>query len=78
MRHAKVGRAYSFRIKLLGECTTLDGKRYVNEAIGVVIERTTDKVRSSRGTRLIFEILPFLPDLARAIPTLCESTWMSS
>ncbi|ORX36457.1 armadillo-type protein [Kockovaella imperatae] len=45
-------------IKVLGECITLDGKRQVNDAIGVVIERTGEK------------ILPFLPDLARSIPTL--------
>jgi len=32
------------RIKLLGEASTLNGKRYVNDAIGVVIERTGDKV----------------------------------
>jgi hypothetical protein len=31
-------------IKLLGEASTLDGKRYVNDAIGVVIERSGEKV----------------------------------
>lgn len=45
-------------VKLLGEATTLDGKRYVNDAIGVVIERVEDK------------ILPYLPTLAQAIPGL--------
>lgn len=45
-------------IKLLGEATTLDGKRYVNDSLGVVIERVEDK------------ILPYLPTLAQSIPTL--------
>ena len=47
-------------ILLLGEASTLDGKRYVLDAIGVVIERTNDR------------IMPFLPTLAQAIPSLCE------
>ncbi|WRT65380.1 uncharacterized protein IL334_002323 [Kwoniella shivajii] len=46
------------RIKLLGEAATLDGKRYVNDAIGVIIERVGD------------QILPFLPTLAQSIPLL--------
>jgi hypothetical protein len=29
---------------LIGEASTLDGKRYVNDTIGVVIERVGDKV----------------------------------
>nr|XP_031857373.1 uncharacterized protein CI109_007237 [Kwoniella shandongensis]KAA5524445.1 hypothetical protein CI109_007237 [Kwoniella shandongensis] len=45
-------------IKLIGESNTLDGKRYVNDTIGVVIERVGDK------------ILPFLPTLAQAVPGL--------
>ncbi|WOO78855.1 Importin-11 [Vanrija pseudolonga] len=45
-------------IKLLGEATTLDGKRYVNDTIGVIIERVEDKM------------MPYLPTLAQAIPGL--------
>jgi hypothetical protein len=45
-------------ITLLGEASTLSGKKFVNDAIGVVIERVGDK------------ILPFLPTLAQAIPAL--------
>ncbi|GFZ42911.1 hypothetical protein JCM24511_00629 [Saitozyma sp. JCM 24511] len=45
-------------IKLIGEASTLDGKRYVNDTIGVVIERVGDK------------IMPFLPTLAQSIPSL--------
>ncbi|WVN87256.1 uncharacterized protein L203_102433 [Cryptococcus depauperatus CBS 7841] len=37
---------------------TLTGKRYVNDSIGVVIERVGNKV------------LPFLPDLAQSVPNL--------
>ncbi|KAK4688100.1 importin-11, partial [Tremellales sp. Uapishka_1] len=48
-------------IKLLGEATTLDGKRYVNDTIGVLIERVGDK------------IMPYLPTLAQAIPGLWQS-----
>lgn len=48
------------RIKLIGEASTLDGKRYVNDAIGVVIERVQGK------------IMPYLPTLAQSIPGLCE------
>jgi hypothetical protein len=33
-------------IKLLGAACTLDGKRYVNDAIGVVIERVGHHVRT--------------------------------
>nr|XP_019050076.1 hypothetical protein I302_00497 [Kwoniella bestiolae CBS 10118]OCF29006.1 hypothetical protein I302_00497 [Kwoniella bestiolae CBS 10118] len=47
--------------KLLGEAATLDGKRYVNDAIGVVIERVGD------------QILPFLPRLAQSVPVLWHS-----
>lgn len=52
-------------IKLLGECSTLGGKRFVNETIGVIIERVGDK------------IMPYLPSLAQAIPGLCELRKMS-
>ncbi|XAO26843.1 hypothetical protein I312_105684 [Cryptococcus bacillisporus CA1280] len=45
-------------IKLLGEASTLDGKRYVNDTIGVVIERVGDK------------IMPYLPTLAQSVPAL--------
>ncbi|WVQ83491.1 hypothetical protein IAT38_005632 [Cryptococcus sp. DSM 104549] len=45
-------------LKLLGECNTLDGKRHVNDTIGVVIERVGDK------------IMPYLPTLAQSVPTL--------
>lgn len=45
-------------INLIGEASTLDGKRYVNDTIGVVIERTQE------------QILPFLPTLAQSIPSL--------
>ncbi|WVQ77454.1 hypothetical protein IAR50_007140 [Cryptococcus sp. DSM 104548] len=48
-------------IKLLGEACTLDGKKYVNEAIGVVIERVGDKM------------LPYLPSVAQSIPVLWSS-----
>ncbi|OCF78224.1 hypothetical protein I204_00161 [Kwoniella mangroviensis CBS 8886] len=47
--------------KLLGEAATLDGKRYVNDAIGVVIERVGD------------QILPYLPKLAQSVPVLWHS-----
>ncbi|GMK54406.1 hypothetical protein CspeluHIS016_0109920 [Cutaneotrichosporon spelunceum] len=47
-------------IKLLGEASTLDGKRYVNDSLGVIIERVEDK------------ILPFLPSIAQAIPGLWQ------
>ncbi|WVQ62887.1 uncharacterized protein L199_001036 [Kwoniella botswanensis] len=40
---------------------TLDGKRYVNDAIGVVIERVGD------------QILPYLPKLAQSVPGLWHS-----
>ncbi|WWD08730.1 hypothetical protein V865_006843 [Kwoniella europaea PYCC6329] len=40
---------------------TLDGKRYVNDAIGVVIERVGD------------QILPYLPKLAQSVPVLWHS-----
>lgn len=50
----------TIRIKLIGEASTLDGKRYVNDAIGVVIERVQGK------------IMPYLPTLAQSIPGLCE------
>lgn len=33
-------------IKLLAEATTLEGKRYVGDTIGVIIERVEDKVSS--------------------------------
>jgi hypothetical protein len=33
------------RIALLGECETLPGKRIVNEAISVTIDRCGEKVR---------------------------------
>ncbi|OCF32339.1 hypothetical protein I316_06007 [Kwoniella heveanensis BCC8398] len=49
-------------IKLLGETATLDGKRYVNDTIGVVIERVGDK------------IMPYLPTLAQAVPGLCDAS----
>lgn len=63
-------------VRLLGEASTLDGKRYVNDAIGVVIERVGDKVRScfersADKADLLSQILPFLPTLARSIPALC-------
>ncbi|ORY25236.1 armadillo-type protein [Naematelia encephala] len=45
-------------IQLIGECHTLRGKRFVNQAMGVVIERTQD------------DMLPFLPSLAQSIPIL--------
>ncbi|WVO24261.1 uncharacterized protein IAS62_005625 [Cryptococcus decagattii] len=45
-------------IKLLGEASTLDGKKYVNDTIGVVIERVGDK------------IMPYLPTLAQSVPAL--------
>ncbi|ODN87082.1 hypothetical protein L198_07084 [Cryptococcus wingfieldii CBS 7118] len=48
-------------VKLLGEASTLDGKKYVNEAIGVVIERVGDKM------------LPYLPSVAQSIPVLWSS-----
>lgn len=47
-------------IKLLGEATTLDGKRYVNDSLGVIIERVEDK------------ILPYLPTVAQSIPGLWQ------
>lgn len=64
------------RIKLLGEARTLSGKRYVNDAIGVVIERTGERVGSEADGRKsaeidLLQILPFLPILAQAIPDLC-------
>lgn len=31
-------------VKLLGEAETLSGKRYVNDTLGVIIERVDDKV----------------------------------
>ncbi|WWC68913.1 uncharacterized protein I206_102849 [Kwoniella pini CBS 10737] len=52
----------TFRTKLLGEAATLDGKRYVNETIGVVIERVGD------------HILPFLPKLAQSVPVLWHNS----
>ena len=55
------------RIKLVGEASTLTGKRYVSETIVVIIDRTGE------------HIMPYLPTLARAIPGLCElmrnETW---
>ncbi|OWZ26235.1 hypothetical protein C361_07067 [Cryptococcus neoformans Tu259-1] len=45
-------------IKLLGEASTLDGKRYVNDTVGVIIERVGDK------------IMPYLPTLAQSVPAL--------
>nr|XP_018264314.1 uncharacterized protein I303_02479 [Kwoniella dejecticola CBS 10117]OBR86472.1 hypothetical protein I303_02479 [Kwoniella dejecticola CBS 10117] len=48
--------------KLLGEAATLDGKRYVNETIGVIIERVGD------------HISPFLPKLAQSVPVLWHSS----
>ncbi|ODO04862.1 hypothetical protein I350_05472 [Cryptococcus amylolentus CBS 6273] len=48
-------------VKLLGEASTLDGKKYVNEAIGVVIERVGDKM------------MPYLPSVAQSIPVLWSS-----
>ncbi|WWC59902.1 uncharacterized protein I303_102464 [Kwoniella dejecticola CBS 10117] len=50
------------RTKLLGEAATLDGKRYVNETIGVIIERVGD------------HISPFLPKLAQSVPVLWHSS----
>ncbi|KAL7423456.1 hypothetical protein Q5752_001036 [Cryptotrichosporon argae] len=47
--------------KLLGEANTLNGKRYVNGALSVVIERAGD------------HILPYLPALAHSIPALWHS-----
>lgn len=47
-------------IKLLAESATLDGKRYVGDTIGVIIERVEDK------------ILPFLPTIAGSIPGLWQ------
>ncbi|WWD16828.1 hypothetical protein CI109_101260 [Kwoniella shandongensis] len=60
-----IGQGQPF-IKLIGESNTLDGKRYVNDTIGVVIERVGDK------------ILPFLPTLAQAVPGLCEWLFKAS
>ena len=39
------------RIELLGESSTLSGKRYVNDAIGVVIERTAEQVNRPTSFR---------------------------
>nr|ODN85642.1 hypothetical protein L203_04892 [Cryptococcus depauperatus CBS 7841] len=53
-----VGQIITEFVKLLSESSTLTGKRYVNDSIGVVIERVGNKV------------LPFLPDLAQSVPNL--------
>ena len=39
------------RIKLLGEASTLPGKKYISTAFGVMIERAQDNVRSQTLVR---------------------------
>ncbi|RXK35686.1 hypothetical protein M231_07059 [Tremella mesenterica] len=47
-------------VHMMAEAETLEGKRYVNQTLGVVVERVGD------------EILPLLPSIAQSIPALWQ------
>jgi hypothetical protein len=51
--------AHSLSVKLLGQATTLPGKKIVSDAVGVVIERVQGEVRLGKQIpgRLSFSIL---------------------